>query len=199
VKTKLRTIVAESVPHVERLINFNTQAEMTVRTSANLKAEILSREYRLAMLRKTSGLRTIEAQKLLDEKRELENQLKIIEAGLDLNHKGSKKKQKNSGQYTPMNVLPNIGFQYLRLKRDTLILEKVFELLTQQFELAKIEEVKDEISFQIIDKAIKTQKRYRPRILVNTALSVFLGLLIGLTIIFIKEKKYMDVIKKFDL
>jgi len=110
------------------IVSINTQAEMTVRTTANLKAEILSREYQLAMLRKTSGLRTRQAQKILDEIKELKKQLNLIES----DELPKDKKIRSGAQFTPIGELSKLKVDYFRLKRDALILEKVFELLTQQ-------------------------------------------------------------------
>lgn len=50
------------------------------------------------------------------------------------------------------NVPQQVYLQYLSLRRDLLV--QVNSLLTQQYEMAKIDEMKDDLAFQIIDPAI---------------------------------------------
>jgi tyrosine-protein kinase Etk/Wzc len=166
-----------------KLVSLDTQAEMTVRTSANLKAEILSREYQLAMLKKSSGLGNMEAQRISDEIYELKKQLSNIESGISMKDSLSNKKP----MFKSIATLADLEVQYVRLKRDALVLEKVYELLNQQYELAKIEEVKGEVSFQIIDRANYPVKKYKPKVLINTFLALIGSFLVGLTVIFMKQ------------
>lgn len=155
-----------------KLISMESHAEITVKTVSNLKAEIVSREYQLGLLKNTTGLNTAEARRLLDEKLELEKQLAKLETGSNL-------KQNKSKNLSTLKDLSSLEVEYFRLKRNSLILEKVFELLTTQYEIAKIEEVRDQIAFQVIDKARVPEKKFKPKVILNTIIALFASLLLS--------------------
>lgn len=75
------------------------------------------------------------------------------------------------------NVPQQVYLQYLTLRRT--LLGQVNTLLTQQYELAKIEESKEDLNFQVIDWARVPIKRFKPKrrqmILTTFALSGFLS------------------------
>lgn len=179
-KTKIELSEAENklkdFQESHKIINIGAQAEMTVRTIANLKAEILNREYQLGIMKDLIGLDTLDtndARKIVREKRELEKQLAKLELGT-----GQATNKDKANKMTSAKDLPGIEVEYLRLKRQFLILEKVFELLTTQYEIAKIEEVRDQVAFQAIDKAITPMRKYKPRVLMNTLITI-IGALIS--------------------
>jgi tyrosine-protein kinase Etk/Wzc len=164
-----------------KIITIDSQAEVTVNAIANLKAEILSRDYQLGLLRNTAGLTSSSATKLLEEKKELLRQLDKLEFG-----------SPNAGEKTASSIIsmkdfPKLGAEYYSLKRDFLIQQKVFELLTTQLELAKIDELKDQISFEVIDKAKVPMKKYRPAILLNTAVALILSLVLSIYFVLFLE------------
>lgn len=59
------------------------------------------------------------------------------------------------------NVPQQVFLSYLMLRRE--LLAKVNALLTTQYEMAKIEESKEELSFQTIDKAVPPVKKFKPK------------------------------------
>jgi hypothetical protein len=64
------------------------------------------------------------------------------------------------------------------LYRQTKIQETVYELLTQQYELAKVEEAKEIPTVKVLDAAIvPTKKTFPPRTVI-----VILGMMLGTTI-----------------
>ena len=185
---KTRTELADAENNLKefqethKILNIDAQAEMTIRTVANLKAEILSREYQLGVMKETIGLETSDARRIMDEKRELEKQLNKLETGVDLSHGKSK-----SSKISSVQEFPSIEIEYLRLKRKFLILEKVFELLTTQYEIAKIEEVRDQVAFQVVDKASVPMRKYKPQIMTNTLVAILGTFLISILAISILE------------
>lgn len=59
------------------------------------------------------------------------------------------------------NVPQQVYFQYLSKQLDILV--SVTELLSQQYEMAKINEAKEDVSFQVIDSALEPKKKYKPK------------------------------------
>lgn len=58
------------------------------------------------------------------------------------------------------DVPQQVYLQYLSMRKH--LLEKINGLLTQQYIMAKIEEAKDEFSFQVIDPPIKPMGKFKP-------------------------------------
>jgi hypothetical protein len=78
--------------------------------------------------------------------------------------------------YPPIRKLPLLGVQWADLYRRMKIQETVYELLNQQYELARIQEAKEVATVNVIDPAnIPEKKSWPPRLwimLVLTFLSV---------------------------
>ena len=84
-----------------------------------------------------------------------------------------------AGFSIPFARLPAVGLELARLTREAAIQEAVFELLTQQYEQAKIVEVRDTPTVQVLDRAVPPERKsYPPRrkiVVVGFVLSVFVG------------------------
>ena len=66
--------------------------------------------------------------------------------------------------YPPLRQLPRLGVSYADLYRRVRVQETLFELLTQQFEMARIEEAKDLPEITVIDAPeIAEKKSFQPR------------------------------------
>jgi len=81
----------------------------------------------------------------------------------------------NNSLYPSIRKLPLLGVTYADLYRQTKIQETVYELLTQQYELAKVQEAKEIPTVKILDPAIvPTKKAYPPRTQI-----VLVGIVLG--------------------
>jgi len=84
--------------------------------------------------------------------------------------------QQGAGQsgampYPTIRSLPLLGAKYADYYRRTKIQETVFELLTQQYELAKVQEAKETPSVKVLDPGtVPEKKSFPPRLLI-----IFLG------------------------
>jgi G-rich domain on putative tyrosine kinase len=73
--------------------------------------------------------------------------------------------------YPTIRSLPLLGAKYADYYRRAKIQETVFELLTEQYELAKVEEAKETPSVKVLDPAqVPERKSFPPRLLI-----MFLG------------------------
>ncbi len=82
-------------------------------------------------------------------------------------------------------VPSQVYLQYLTLQRE--LLGKVNGLLTQQYQMAKIEEAKEDLSFQIIDSAIPPAHPSKPQVLLIVAVSFVGGLFMSIFFAFFLE------------
>lgn len=76
--------------------------------------------------------------------------------------------------YPSVKKLPLVGVEWANLYRNTKIHETVFELLTQQYEVARIQEAKDIATVKILDAAVVPEKRHP-----SPTLVIVLGALIS--------------------
>src|SRR5262249_45508945 len=92
----------------------------------------------------------------------------------------SNREESEESLYPSIRKLPLLGVTYADLYRRAKIEETVFELLTQQYELAKIQEAKEIPSVKVLDVALEpTEKSFPPTIeiiFVGSVLGLFLGL-----------------------
>jgi uncharacterized protein involved in exopolysaccharide biosynthesis len=83
--------------------------------------------------------------------------------------------------YPSIRKLPVLGVTYADLYRQTKVQEAVFETLTKQYELAKVQEAKEIPTVRVLDApSIPEKKSFPPRtvlILLGTALSLFGGVI----------------------
>ena len=79
----------------------------------------------------------------------------------------------NEGElYPPLRQLPRLGVDYANLYRRVRVQETLYELLTQQYEMARIEEAKDLPAVTVIDApGIAEKKSYPPRLWLTLALT----------------------------
>jgi capsule polysaccharide export protein KpsE/RkpR len=78
--------------------------------------------------------------------------------------------------YPSIRQLPLLGVTYFDLYRRNKILEVVYETLTQQYELSKVEEAKELPSVKVLDAAIVPERKSFPPRLLLAAMCGFLAL-----------------------
>ena len=88
-------------------------------------------------------------------------------------------------------VPQQVYLQYLTLQRN--VLTQVNSLLTQQYEMAKIEESKNDLVFQVIDSAQVPEKRSRPKrkqmVMMAFVGSLFFGIFLAFFLEYIEKMK----------
>ena len=166
----------------KKIMALDAQSEGAVKALAELKAQIISREVQLGAMREYATKENPDVKRVEDELREFRVQLKRLETGSK--NPGS---DESIGAIITLKDAPTVGLGYARLKRDVLIQQKVFELLTQQYELAKIEEAKDDITFQVIDQAVTPEKKIKPKRALTVLLAGVVSLFLGVFLVFFLE------------
>jgi len=89
--------------------------------------------------------------------------------------------------FIPTNRIPDLSLQYARLLRDAKVQETLFELLTQQYELARIKEAKDSPTIQVLDLATVPEKKSGPKRGLIVALATLSALVLTSIWAFIAE------------
>jgi capsule polysaccharide export protein KpsE/RkpR len=89
--------------------------------------------------------------------------------------------------YPPLRQLPRLAVPYADLYRRVRVQETVYELLTQQYEMARIDEAKDVPMVSVIDSpGVPEKKSFPPRLLLTLALT-FLAFTVTAALILIGD------------
>ena len=86
-----------------------------------------------------------------------------------------------------LSEAPTLGLEYSRLARKAATHGKTFELLTQQYKMAKIDEAKEGISFQVLDSALPPKGSIKPKIRLNVMLAGVVSLSACIFLVFFLE------------
>jgi len=79
-----------------------------------------------------------------------------------------------SSLYPPLRQLPRLALPYADLYREVEVQEAVYQLLTQQYEIVRLQEAKDVPVVSVIDApGIPEKKSFPPRLLLSLALTAF--------------------------
>jgi capsule polysaccharide export protein KpsE/RkpR len=153
-------------------IDIPEQGKAMVEAAAGLQGQLIAAQSEL------SGLRTIYSDSNV---RVRSVEARVNELDKKLNEIGSAGTPGGgvsvNSLYPSIRKLPLLGVTYADLYRQTKIQETVYELLTQQYELAKVEEAKEIPTVKVLDAAIvPTKKTFPPR-----AVLVILGTMLGTT------------------
>ena len=113
---------------------------------------------------------------------ELEDQLKIV-GGTD-ESSSLAKVTRGGSLYPSIKELPLLGVTYSDLYRKTKVQEAVFETLTQEYELAKVQEAKEIPTVKVLDPPnVPERKSFPPRLLIML-MGTVLALSCGVTWVF---------------
>ena len=94
----------------------------------------------------------------------------------------------------PFTKVPELGMELIRLAREVKVQETVFNLLTAQFEQAKINEARDTPTVQFLDRAVPAERKARPSTTLNMAIAGALSLFVGVFLAFFLE--YVERMRK---
>jgi uncharacterized protein involved in exopolysaccharide biosynthesis len=159
-------------------IDIAAQGKATVEAAAKLEGELIAAESDLEGLEQIYTRSNVRVRSLQARVDELRIQLHKI-GGDTADTAGGK--PSSPQEFPSIRQLPLLGVRWADLYRETKILETVYELLTQQYELAKIEEAKEIPVVKVLDPSdVPERKSFPPRSLIG-GLGMLLALLAACT------------------
>lgn len=171
-----------------KTIALDEQMKAAIQSAADLKAQLVLNEIQLNVLREAMSESHPQIQELKTRIKEIEKQLNFMEFG-----DSEKKERQNKILDVPFSAVPSLSLELARLTRGVKIQEALFELLTQQYEQAKIQETKDTPTIQVLDRAVPPEKKTRPKraFLVGIAgiASLFLSIVFVFALEYFKNSK----------
>jgi capsule polysaccharide export protein KpsE/RkpR len=158
-------------------IDLREQARATVESEAKVQGELIAAQAELESLRQVYGdanIRVRGAEARIGElKRELEKMGGSSAPLPTVADEQSANQKEDRSSYLPLRQVPRLAVPYADLYREVHVQETVYDLLTQQYEMARIQEAKDVPAVSVIDApAIPEKKSFPPRAILALALTM---------------------------
>ena len=158
-----------------KALKLDDQSAAIIESFGDLRGRLAAKEVELQVLRSYATDSNPQMQTIKAEIGGLRRQLTDAQEGT------------LSDTFIPTNRIPDLSLQYARLLRDAKVQETLFELLTQQYELARIQEAKDSPTIQVLDLATVPEKKSGPKRGLIVVLAAFSALVLTSIWAFIAE------------
>lgn len=158
-----------------KAVDVTQQAKASIEGVAQLRGQLAAQEVQLGTLRQQF---TEESQEVKTARSTVANIKKQIDR-LEGN---------NGGDSIPsVGSVPGLGQEYVRLLREFKIQETLVEMLSKQYEMVKITEVKDVSPFQVLQKAREPERKSKPSRSNMVKIALIVSLLASAALAFILE------------
>jgi tyrosine-protein kinase Etk/Wzc len=160
-------------------LQVDAQTKAVIEGIAMLSAQIAAKEVQLKVMRTYATAQNPDLQRSEDELKGLKAELNKLEA-------------KGGSGHDPIistGRMPEVGTEYARKLRDLKFYEDLYDLLTKQYEAAKLDEARDAAVIQVIDKAIPPEKIAKPKRLLIILIATFTGFFLSIFVAFFAEYK----------
>ena len=158
-------------------IDIQAQGKAMIEGAATLEGQMIAAESELEGLKQVYSNDNVRVRSVYAQIAQLKKELAKIGGEKDGSASPSGRTSTDSS-YPSIRRLPLLGVTYADLFRRTRVQEAVFETLTREYELAKVQEVKETPSVKVLDPAsVPEQKSYPPRLLI-----IFLGTCVAFAI-----------------
>jgi len=163
-----------------KAIRIDDQATAIIQAISQLKGELASREVELGVMLSSQTEQNPQVKSLRQGVAELKGQLQKLE-------QSPTGKKISDDIFIATSDVPDLGIRYARLMRDFKIQETLFELLTKQYEVAKISEAKNMSTIQVLDVAQPPDKKSKPKRSLIVLIITFLASIGAMFWAFIRE------------
>jgi tyrosine-protein kinase Etk/Wzc len=160
-------------------IKVEEQAKAVIEGIATLRAQIAAKEVEIKVMKTYSTPYNPDLQRAEEALRAMKAELQKLEA----------KEGKNPDPLMPTGRMPEVGMEYLRKLRELKFNETLYELLLKGYETARLDEARDAVVIQVVDKPIPPDKRAKPKRTLMVLVATFTGFFLSIFIAFFIEYK----------
>jgi len=171
-----------------RAVKLDDQSKAIIEAIGTVKGQLMAKEVELQTLLSFATPNNPQAELLKTQVEELKEKLRELEEG--------KKRLGNPSSkdiFIPTAKIPDLSLQYARLLRDAKVQQTLYELLTQQYEMARIQEAKDTPTVQVLDEAKVPERKSKPRrrqiVMLSTITAAFFGVFAAFFMEYIERAK----------
>lgn len=159
------------------VLKIDDQARAVIAGIASLRAQIAAKEVQQKVIRTYATAQNPDLQRIEEEARGLQAELQKLETKGGIGH----------DPLMSTGRMPSVGTDYMRKLRDVKYNETLYELLAKQYEMAKLDEARDAVVFQVIDKAVAPEKRVKPKRTIIVFLAILGGFLFSILLVLVNE------------
>lgn len=168
-------------------VKLDDQSKAIFETIGKVKGQLMAKEIELQTLLSFATPSNPQAELLKSQVEEIRGSLRELEEG----KKGAQFSSKSV--FIPTMKIPDLALQYARLLRDAKVQETLYGFLTQQYEMARIQEAKDSPTVQVLDVAKIPEKKSKPKrsliVILSTFMATFLSVFIAVFMEFSEKAK----------
>lgn len=147
---------------IHGLFAIDEQTKATIATIAELETQTIAAEIEYNFLTASLSRDHPEVLRAAQKMKEIQKQKEKIQTTGGGSH-----------IIVPLQKGPDLALEYYRLKKNLEIQTKIQVFLLPQYEQAKLQEAKDTPTLQVIDRAVKPEKRAKPKRTIFTLTVVF--------------------------
>jgi len=154
------------------------QTESEIRTLAETQAQLAARQVELASLRQSATEQNPNVIRLNSEIQDLQSQLAALQNG----------KGRGNAAAIPTARVPQLKLDYVRKEREVKYHEALFEILSKQYEAARLDEARDAPVLQVLDPASYPDTKSEPKRAFIIVGGLFGGLILGCAYVLSRTK-----------
>ena len=154
------------------------QTEAEIRTIADTQAQLAARQVELAALLQSATEQNPSVIRLNSEIHDLQSQLASLQSG----------KGRANAAAIPTAKVPQLQLDYVRKEREVKYHEALFEILSKQYEAARLDEARDAPVLQVLDPASYPDTKSEPRRRLIVAGGVLGGIILGCAYVLSRTK-----------
>ena len=159
-------------------VDIEAQTSSLIKSYSDIIATKMSTDIELELARKNYAENSPIVLELKDRSEALAKQIRQLEAG---------KEPLKPRYLIDIGSLPDLATQYAQLKMNLEIKSKIYEFLYPQYEAAKLEELKDLPTLDILDTPREAGLRVRPKRAVMCIIAFALAVVASIIIVLIKN------------
>lgn len=174
-----------------KAVSLDAQSQTVIEAIGALKGELFAKQIRLETMLSYTTSDHPEVQVLRSEIQHIQEKLKDLEDGA-IAPEFVQNITPNPAQdiFIPTEKMPALALEYGRFLRDAKMQETLYQLLSEQYELARIQEARDTPTVQVLDKASIPSKKVKPRrkliVMGGTLLGIFFSSLLALSLEYVQ-------------
>jgi uncharacterized protein involved in exopolysaccharide biosynthesis len=167
-------------------IDIREQGKAMIGAAATVQGQLIAAQSELEGLKQIYTSDNVRVRSVQAQISEWKTQLDKIGGENEIAASSAHTTQSGSN-YPTIRRLPLLGVMYADLYRRTTVQEAVFETLTREYELAKVQEVKETPSVKVLDPAnMPEEKSYPPRLLI-IAFGTCVAFVVGMAWLFLNS------------
>lgn len=173
-------------------IDIKEQGRAMVDAAASLQGELIATQSELEGLRQIYTDNNVRIRTLTARAAELNEQLQKL-GGETSTHPSGAASSNNAAMYPSIRDLPLLGVPYADLSRNAKVQEAIFETLTKEYELAKVQEAKEIPPVKLLDPPdVPENSSFPPRLLISVSGACFVLILAAVFVIWAEKWKLID-------